>query len=92
MRNNENANDSASTESAMLEFSEKINPDYDILCLLQATSPLTLAKDINNGLNKIAQESFESALSVVKTHRFTWNADGTPTELRCIQQAQTTGF
>jgi N-acylneuraminate cytidylyltransferase len=47
-----NANDTASTESAMLEFSEKINHDYGILCLLQATSPLTLAVDINNGLEK----------------------------------------
>jgi YrbI family 3-deoxy-D-manno-octulosonate 8-phosphate phosphatase len=78
LRNDENANDTASTESAMWELSEKINHDYDIVCLLQATSPLTLAKDINNGLNKIIQESFESALSVVKTHRFTWNTDGTP--------------
>jgi YrbI family 3-deoxy-D-manno-octulosonate 8-phosphate phosphatase len=78
LRNDENANDIASTESAMWELSEKINHDYDIFCLLQATSPLTLAKDINNGLNKITQESFESALSVVKTQRFTWNTDGTP--------------
>jgi YrbI family 3-deoxy-D-manno-octulosonate 8-phosphate phosphatase len=77
LRNSENANDKASTESAMLEFSEKINHDYGILCLLQATSPLTLAVDINNALEKITKDSFESAVSVVKTHRFTWNTDGT---------------
>jgi YrbI family 3-deoxy-D-manno-octulosonate 8-phosphate phosphatase len=77
LRNNENANDTASTESVMLEFSEKINHDYGILCLLQSTSPLTLAVDINNGLEKITKESFESAVSVVKTHRFTWNTNGT---------------
>jgi N-acylneuraminate cytidylyltransferase len=78
LREEENANDTASTESVLIEFTEKINHDYAILCLLQATSPLTLAVDINNGLNKIIKESFDSALSVVKTHRFTWNNDGTP--------------
>ena len=78
LRNEENSNDTASTESVLIEFSEKINHDYAILCLLQATSPLTLSRYINNGLNKIVKESFDSALSVVKTHRFTWNANGTP--------------
>jgi YrbI family 3-deoxy-D-manno-octulosonate 8-phosphate phosphatase len=77
-RSEENATDTASTETTMLEFTEKINHDYDILCLLQATSPLTLAKDINLALEKISVEKFEATLSVVKTHRFTWNADGTP--------------
>jgi N-acylneuraminate cytidylyltransferase len=78
LRNEENANDIASTESTMMEFSEKINHDYDVLCLLQATSPLTLAGDINIGLEKISKENYDASLSVVKTHRFTWNSDGTP--------------
>jgi YrbI family 3-deoxy-D-manno-octulosonate 8-phosphate phosphatase len=78
LRNEENANDTASTESSMLEFSEKINHEYDVLCLLQATSPLTLAADINKVLDKITTEKFDTALTVVKTHRFAWNSDGTP--------------
>jgi YrbI family 3-deoxy-D-manno-octulosonate 8-phosphate phosphatase len=78
LRNEENANDTASTDSTMMEFSEKINHDYAVLCLLQATSPLTLAADINKVLDKITTEKFDTALSVVKTHRFTWNSDGTP--------------
>lgn len=78
LRNAENASDTATTESTLMEFSEKINHDYEIICLLQATSPLTLAQDINKGLEKIIKESFESAISVVKTHRFTWNSDGSP--------------
>ena len=77
-RNEINANDTASTESAMIEFSEKINNDYDLLCLLQATSPLTLSSDINNAIAKIENENFDSVVSVVKTHRFVWNTDGTP--------------
>lgn len=78
LRNEENANDTASTESVLKEFSEKINKEYDILCLLQATSPLTLAADINNSLAKITTDSFDSSVTVVQTHRFTWNSDGTP--------------
>ncbi|MCM2303039.1 MAG: acylneuraminate cytidylyltransferase [Flavobacteriaceae bacterium] len=77
LREEINANDTASTESALIEFSEKINQDYELLCLLQATSPLTTSKDINNAINKIKNDGFDSVLSVVKTHRFTWNLDGT---------------
>jgi N-acylneuraminate cytidylyltransferase len=78
LRNYENANDTASTESAMIEFAEKINYDFDVLCLLQATSPLLLSQDINNALFQLSNEEKTSALSVVKTHRFTWNTNGTP--------------
>lgn len=78
LRDAENANDTASTESAMLEFALKVDYDFEILCLLQATSPMTLAVDINKCLEKITNESFDSSLSVVKTHRFVWNKDGTP--------------
>jgi YrbI family 3-deoxy-D-manno-octulosonate 8-phosphate phosphatase len=78
LRNDENASDTASTESAMLEFAELINNDFDILCLLQATSPITKAQDINATLNEILVNKKESALTVVNTHRFTWNSDGTP--------------
>jgi N-acylneuraminate cytidylyltransferase len=78
LRSDKNATDTASTESVMLEFATVINHDFDILCLLQATSPLTTAADINAVLDKIEKENSDSALTVVKTHRFTWNADGTP--------------
>lgn len=78
LRDEVNANDTASTESAMEEFCSKINYDFDAVCLLQATSPLTTANAINNSIKKIEDEGFDSVLSVVKTHRFTWNPDGTP--------------
>ena len=78
LRNDENASDTASTESAMLEFAELINNDFDILCLSRATSPITKAQDINATLNEILVNKKESALTVVNTHRFTWNSDGTP--------------
>ncbi|MCG9793890.1 acylneuraminate cytidylyltransferase [Flavobacterium algicola] len=78
IRNAENATDTALTESVLLEFATQVSNDFDVLCLLQATSPLTTAADINAVLDKVEKEGFDSAITVVKTHRFTWNADGTP--------------
>lgn len=77
LRNDHNASDTASTESAMIEFAESIG-NFDILCLLQATSPLTTSQDINATLDEVLKNQKTSALTVVNTHRFTWNADGTP--------------
>ena len=78
LRDDVNANDTASTESAILEFAEKINYNFDMLCLLQATSPLTTAENINEAIVNMYVPNNVSVLSVVKTHRFTWNSDGTP--------------
>jgi len=77
LRSEESASDVASTELAMLEFCNKINYDFDVFCLLQATSPFTKREDINTCLSKLDNE-YDSALTVVNTHRFLWNADGTP--------------
>lgn len=78
LRNDDNASDTASTESVLLEFAEGVQNDFDILCLLQATSPMTTAQDINAALNEIIVNKKASALTVVNTHRFIWNSDGTP--------------
>ncbi len=75
LRSEESASDKASTELAILEFCEKVNYDFDVFCLLQATSPFTKRKDINACLNKI-NETYDSALTVVNTHRFIWNEKG----------------
>ncbi|MFG6687638.1 cytidylyltransferase domain-containing protein [Mariniflexile sp. HNIBRBA6329] len=77
LRDEEHASDTATTESVMQEFAEKIDYDFSILCLLQATSAFTLAIDINEVLAKIISKTCDSALSVVRTHRFTWNDNGT---------------
>jgi N-acylneuraminate cytidylyltransferase len=71
LRNAENANDTASTESALVELSENLDYKYDILCLLQATSPLTTSEAINNCFAAITQDKYDASLTVVNTHRFT---------------------
>lgn len=77
LRSDESATDTASTEFAILEFCDKINYNFDAFCLLQATSPFTKRDDINACLSKL-EKDYDSALTVVNTHRFLWNADGTP--------------
>lgn len=77
LRSDESASDTASTELAMLEFCQKINFDFEVFCLLQATSPLTSRFNINDSLTKLIDNKYDSILSVVKTHKFSWNKNGT---------------
>ncbi|WP_149304836.1 acylneuraminate cytidylyltransferase [Pareuzebyella sediminis] len=77
-RSAENASDTASTEAAMLEFCTNEPTDFDVFCLLQATSPLTNRHDINAALLKLQESTLDAVLSVVKTHRFTWSKEGSP--------------
>ena len=75
-RSEESAVDTASTEMGMLELATYLNYDFDIYCLIQATSPLLTREDINRVLSKIEEEQFDSALTVVENKRFTWTKDG----------------
>lgn len=77
-RSKESATDTASTEFAMLEFAKTINFNFEVFCLLQATSPLTTAQDINTSLLKMQSNTVDSLVSVVRTHRFIWGEDGKP--------------
>ena len=75
LRSEESASDTASTEFAMLEYCDEVNYDFDVFCLLQATSPFTKREDINTCLQKL-NEGFDSSLTVVNTHRFLWDKSG----------------
>lgn len=78
-RSNLNASDTASTESAILEYLEnnKKLERNNIFILAQATSPLTSVKDFENSLNEYIEKGFDSMLSCVRNKRFFWNPDGT---------------
>ncbi|QQR90850.1 MAG: N-acylneuraminate cytidylyltransferase [Myxococcales bacterium] len=69
-RRAENASDTASTESVMLEFAERF--DFDILVLIQATSPLLDATDLDGALDQFKKSDFDSMLSVTREHQFLW--------------------
>lgn len=72
-RSKESASDIASTESAMLEFAEKY--DFDNIVLIQATSPLLQAKDLENGFNEFNKQGTDSVISTVRQKRFNWKID-----------------
>jgi N-acylneuraminate cytidylyltransferase len=77
MRSAENASDTASTESVVLEYLEKANLNsQDIFVLAQATSPLTKSEDFDNALRQFAYSGKNSMLSCVKSKRFFWDKDG----------------
>lgn len=75
----ENATNTASTESVMLEYlSESGNEPNALFMLVQATSPLTSRKDFQVAIEKYGAGGFDSMLSCVRSKRFIWNENGTP--------------
>ena len=77
-RSAENACDTASTESVMLEYINKVSLNLkDIFLLVQATSPLTQSVHFEEALSLYNEGQYDSILSCVRNYRFFWNADGT---------------
>lgn len=82
-RSAENARDTASTESVMLEYINQrdkgtmynVQSD-DIFMLVQATSPLTQTCHFSEALQQYAKGEYDSILTCVQNKRFFWNADG----------------
>lgn len=72
-RSAKSASDTASTESAMLEFAEKY--EFDNIVLIQATSPLLQTSDLDHGFEVFNEENVDSVLSVVRQKRFHWEND-----------------
>lgn len=78
-RNEINATDTASTESVILEYLETANLKLtDKIILVQATSPLTQAKDIEEGIKLLETSGADSLLSAVRSKRFYWGLDFKP--------------
>ena len=76
-RNAENASDTASTESAMLEYINQAHlPNETVFLLVQATSPLTQPEDFVNALTKYHDNAYDSLLTCVRNKRFFWSDDG----------------
>lgn len=70
-RSAESASDTASTEFAMLEFAD--NYEFDNIVLVQATSPLLEAEDLDRGFELYQMDDTDSVLSVVRQKRFNWS-------------------
>lgn len=76
-RSAQNACDTASTESVMLEYIEfaKLAKD-DVFMLVQATSPLTETVHFTEALQIYGEGKYDSMLTCVRNYRFFWNEDG----------------
>ncbi len=74
-RSAQSATDSASTEHVMLEYASE-HDDFDVMILIQATSPLLTASDLNRGIERFESGHYDSVLSVVRQKRFIWKEDG----------------
>lgn len=78
-REEQNAQDTSSTESVMLEYLKKSElKDQDFFILVQATNPFIVSSDISKALQQMKSESSDSLLSAVVTKRFFWSRDGKP--------------
>lgn len=74
----ENACDTASTESVMLEYIQYAHLVGDtVFMLVQATSPLTETIHFNEALSLYNKKEYDSILTCVRNFRFFWNVDGT---------------
>lgn len=76
-RSAENACDTASTESVMLEYIHNVNLAEDnIFMLVQATSPLTESVHFSEALQMYLKGNYDSIITCVRNFRFFWNEDG----------------
>lgn len=72
-RSAETATDTATTESAMIEFAN--NYDFSNIVLVQATSPMVTSEDLTGGFELYNQKDTDSVLSVVRQKRFNWTVN-----------------
>ncbi|BCT66792.1 acylneuraminate cytidylyltransferase [Nitrosospira sp. NRS527] len=70
--------DDGSMDSALLEFQQKI--PFDVVCLVQAASPLTRAEDFRAAKHKFLSENLDSLLTAVQSKRFFWTPAGAPVD------------
>jgi len=71
-----NATGAGSSESVMLELASKF--PCDVMCLVQATSPMTLAEDFRLARARFERENLDSLLTGVEFKKFFWTSDGQP--------------
>lgn len=76
-RSAQNASDTASTESVMLEYIHCANLENDtVFVLVQATSPLTQTVHFTEALRIYSEGKYDSLLTCVRNKRFFWNEEG----------------
>ena len=72
LRSKETSSSSATTESVIMEFLADNLVQFDIFCLIQATSPFTSGNDLKDAYHTLKNSDANSLLSVVRSHKFIW--------------------
>ncbi|KAM6984797.1 N-acylneuraminate cytidylyltransferase A [Aplochiton taeniatus] len=70
-RSPEVSRDASSSLEAIQEFS-RLNPEVDVVCNIQATSPCLHPHHLKEALEMITVQGFKSVFSVVRRHQFRW--------------------
>ncbi|XP_031674346.1 N-acylneuraminate cytidylyltransferase-like, partial [Oncorhynchus kisutch] len=70
-RSPEVSKDSSSSLDTIQEFA-RLNPEVDVICHIQATSPCLHPFHLKEALEMITKQGFTSVLSVVRLHHFRW--------------------
>lgn len=92
-RSAENACDTASTESVMLEYINYAHLTGNcIFMLVQATSPLTETKHFREALQMYAKCEYDSIITCVRNYRFFWNENGSSMNYDYINRPRRQNF
>lgn len=70
------ATDTCSTPSVLLHAVKKLDYDFDLLVLLQPTSPLRYSEQIDESIKYFLDNNGDSLLSVCQNASFFWNNEG----------------
>lgn len=70
------ATDQAATEQVMLEVADQ--RAFDVMALVQATSPLTRAEDFRAARRRFEDDGLDSLVTGVPSSRFVWSDAGEP--------------
>uniref|UniRef100_A0A8C8FWV6 N-acylneuraminate cytidylyltransferase n=1 Tax=Oncorhynchus tshawytscha TaxID=74940 RepID=A0A8C8FWV6_ONCTS len=70
-RSPEVSKDSSSSLDTIQEFA-RLNPEVDVICHIQATSPCLHPFHLKEALEMITKQGFTSVFSVVRRHHFRW--------------------
>jgi len=92
-RRHENAQDTSSTESVVIEFLEThpLSPDC-LFVLCQATNPFVEPTDFDRAIKALERSTADSLLSVVVSKRFLWTREGTPLNYDFVRRPRRQDF
>jgi len=66
------SSDSATTESVIDHYIQNSNFDFEIIILLQCTSPIRPKNSLDEAIEYYKKGNYDSLLSISPTHRFFW--------------------